>query len=744
VLLSPPDSDKAPSELSYPASGRALLPTVLVPYFGEDAVPEWLASAHGLPEGLKLGDLDEGIWDRFSPESIDALVKHIVTLLVYSRRRLIDATELVFTKPAPLSQLRVPPRARNALIRNHITTSDGVVEPVSVRVLANLRQVGGLSLLQLLAASEEWEGAPRTAADLEANAGAPSDVEQPVLPERRVERRVRAVPTREYRRGRAEPLSRDVRREAIKLARRPWGRHVSYRDSRLGVDLRRLDPLAPNAHVAAKMLQTYPYSTAAGRAKAASIRRFVSRGDALAHLSLEAELNEILRMVANERQQKVLRRRFGWDGKPPGTLEDAANQINVTRERARQIELKFKRRRGVTWTPALDRALDLVGRIRFGTAQDVDETLRAHGLVVGSFSLASLLQAAELFGKEVPKVVSRGGLLTPTGFAKTLIEVETRASRLTSHWGATTVAELTSVLVEKGVELDEDVVRKALETSTDICFLDEEHNWFWSRSAKRNRLLNTIRKIVAVAGSIDLGELRDGVGRSHRAGGFRPPRAVLARLCEESGDYKVIEGRVFGTKALPDWHEVLSGNEQLLAEVLFEHGPVMRRIDLEQIAVEQLGMNRSSFYVYLTYLPILQRYAPGVFGLRGANVSAGGISVLIPRVVHHQVLQDHGWTEDGRVWIVYKLSSAAAQTGVLGVPAAVAEVLRGQYTLLTDDGGAIGTAVVEDTRLWGVSPFYRRRGVETGDYVLLVFDRSKKSARIEVGDESVGHRYQGD
>jgi hypothetical protein len=112
--------------------------------------------------------------------------------------------------------------------------------------------------------------------------------------------------------------------------------------------------------------------------------------------------------------------------------------------------------------------------------------------------------------------------------------------------------------------------------------------------------------------------------------------------------------------------------------------------------------------------------------------------------VHHQVLQDHGWTEDGRVWIVYKLSSAAAQTGVLGVPAAVAEVLRGQYTLLTDDGGAIGTAVVEDTRLWGVSPFYRRRGVETGDYVLLVFDRSKKSARIEVGDESVGHRYQGD
>jgi hypothetical protein len=260
--------------------------------------------------------------------------------------------------------------------------------------------------------------------------------------------------------------------------------------------------------------------------------------------------------------------------------------------------------------------------------------------------------------------------------------------------------------------------------------------------SKRNRLLNATRKILSVAGSIDLGELRDGVGRAHRMRGFRPPRAVLARICEESGDYKVVEGKVFGTDKLPDWREVLSANEQLLAEVLFEHGPVMRRSDLEKIAVEQLGMNRSSFYIYLTYLPILQRYAHGVFGLRGAHVSAAEISAMIPRVVHHQVLQDHGWTEGGKVWIVYKLSRAAAQSGVLSVPAALTDVLRGQFTLLTDDHSAIGTAVIEDTRLWGVSPFYRRRGVEPGDHLLLVFDTTKRIATIEAGDDSVGMHYQ--
>ena len=751
MLLSTRDSDKAPSELVYPAEGRPLLPRALLPYFGDDLLPDWLAEVHSLPKGLKLRDLDERVWQEFPAEAIDALLKHIVTLLGTARRRLVGASELVFTKPVRLADLRVPLRARNALIRSRIATSKGIVEPVSVRTLAYLRQVGGLSLLQLLAASEDLEAVNATPADevFEGAASEPRATDSSGLvtlqEAAREERRFRAVRTREYRRGRAAPLSRAVRREATKLGRRSWSRKVSFHDPRLGAELARLDPMAANARVAAEQLQTYPYSASAARAKAAAIRRFVAGGDVLSRMSLEQELSEILEVVAPaERHQAVLRRRFGWDGEPPGTLGDAANEINVTRERARQIEVKFKKRLGVAWTPALDRALELVGRIQFGTARELDEALRAEGLVIASFSFASLLQAAKLFGREAPKVAARGGLLAPIGFAQTLIDVQGEARRHTSHWGATTVAELTSVLAEKGDVLDEEVVRRALEMTADISFLDAEQNWFWSKTAKRNRLLNTIRKILSVAGSIDIGELRDGVGRSHRARGFRPPRAVLARICEESGDYKFVDGRIFGTEELPDWREILSGNEQLLAEVLFEHGPVMRRADLEQIAVEQLRMNRSSFYIYLTYLPILERYAPGVFGLRGARVSAGEISAMIPRVVHHQVLKDHGWAEDGRVWIVYKLSRAAAQTGVLTVPAVLSEVLHGQYTLLTDDGSAIGTAVIEDTRLWGVSPFYRRRGVESGDHLLLVFDTTKKTALIQAGDDSVGLRYQGE
>ena len=42
----------------------------------------------------------------------------------------------------------------------------------------------------------------------------------------------------------------------------------------------------------------------------------------------------------NEREQKILRLRFGLDGEEPLTLAEIGRQINVSRERVRQLEAK--------------------------------------------------------------------------------------------------------------------------------------------------------------------------------------------------------------------------------------------------------------------------------------------------------------------------------------------------------------------------------------------------------------------
>ena len=65
--------------------------------------------------------------------------------------------------------------------------------------------------------------------------------------------------------------------------------------------------------------------------------------DAAAYTLLHEQLMEVLETLT-EREQKVLRLRFGLDDGHPRTLEEVGREFNVTRERIRQIEAKALRK----------------------------------------------------------------------------------------------------------------------------------------------------------------------------------------------------------------------------------------------------------------------------------------------------------------------------------------------------------------------------------------------------------------
>ena len=65
--------------------------------------------------------------------------------------------------------------------------------------------------------------------------------------------------------------------------------------------------------------------------------------DAVAFTLLHEQLIEVLSTLT-DREQKVLRLRFGLDDGRPRTLEEVGKQFNVTRERIRQIEAKALRK----------------------------------------------------------------------------------------------------------------------------------------------------------------------------------------------------------------------------------------------------------------------------------------------------------------------------------------------------------------------------------------------------------------
>jgi len=103
------------------------------------------------------------------------------------------------------------------------------------------------------------------------------------------------------------------------------------------------------------------------------------------------------------------------------------------------------------------------------------------------------------------------------------------------------------------------------------------------------------------------------------------------------------------------------------------------------------------------------RYAPGVYGLRGAEIPPGLADTVMPRSPRLRALQDHGRLSDDTVWVAYRLTASTIRSGVVNIPAGLKELLAGTFTLKAEDEADIGIFSIRHHTGWGLQPYFRRR-----------------------------------
>jgi hypothetical protein len=165
----------------------------------------------------------------------------------------------------------------------------------------------------------------------------------------------------------------------------------------------------------------------------------------------------------------------------------------------------------------------------------------------------------------------------------------------------------------------------------------------------------------------------------------------------------------------------------------------MPRPKLEELCLHK-GLHRDTFYINLSYSPVIARYERGVYGLRGAQVPPGLAASMVATRKQPRVLTDYGWLPDGRIFLSYKLSGGALANGIVSVPAGLKSHLQGEFGLLTSDGQSAGLVVIKDTQAFGLGPFFRRRGGEPGDLFKIVFDMKLKLASVHLGEAAQDER----
>ncbi|HEY5555776.1 MAG TPA: DNA-directed RNA polymerase subunit alpha C-terminal domain-containing protein [Acetobacterium sp.] len=459
---------------------------------------------------------------------------------------------------------------------------------------------------------------------------------------------------------------------------------------------------------------------------------------------LEEELIHFVEMFSKEKNIPIIKSFLGFDGKGKKTLESTGEEFDITRERVRQITERFLKninQSGIIkniYLPICKNIEKYIMNRLPADADMIEMELIEKGFTKTNFNLEGILEPIKILGgKQLFNIIKHGRkrLAIRSGEIKNANLIIHLSKKLISRYGITNVAEIIEQVFQKtGRTLTDKYVISILLLYKDFHWLDESKGWFWI-TTKRNRVLNIIKKILSVCESINIHELRAGIGKSYRMGCFIPTTSVLLELCKQIPWCRVVGNMITANPPIKV-ENALGNNELTMYQILKEQGPLMATGDFETACLD-FGLPRSSFYQYLSYEPILNRYTSGVYGLRGANISPGLAESIAPIKKRESSVSDYGWTKEGNIWIIRKLSPSAIHSAAVGIPTALSQYLQESFMLKSVDGTNFGNLQIKHNYASGIYSFLKRSGCEAGDCLALNFYLAKKEVVAYIGGEEI-------
>ncbi|HEV2528185.1 MAG TPA: right-handed parallel beta-helix repeat-containing protein [Thermomicrobiales bacterium] len=355
--------------------------------------------------------------------------------------------------------------------------------------------------------------------------------------------------------------------------------------------------------------------------------RLVEYAEWLVTVPLDEELQGIIAPMVAPQWAEPIASRLGWSGLEPLTLQQAADQAGVSRERVRQVQTRVQQRlgEGYIWAPALDRCvqvlLDLVP-VRCDVAA---RRLASDDLNEGRpFDVASLVAAAETVGRGgALELIERHGVefLVAHGEGDSTEldrfgQVRSTIRKLISNQGMAVTSEVVAALGEQGIDASSAEIANIARELDDVRVTAGVY-LVPTRWESRNPLWNRLAKLLCVAPGLDIAVAAHQLVRDERRG-YPVTARALARFAEAHPDLRVsADGRL--TSVVPiDPEQALSQTERLLVDSFRKHGPELSFTGLSPL-MEAAGFTRITLAVRLGQSPLIVRLAHNRYRLISAT-----------------------------------------------------------------------------------------------------------------------------
>lgn len=310
-------------------------------------------------------------------------------------------------------------------------------------------------------------------------------------------------------------------------------------------------------------------------------------------------------------------RHYGLDGKGGANFQAIGREVGLSRERVRQIVSEadprwYFRAGGL---PALERVIEIVAACLPAPAASVEARLRSEGVTSQLFRLEGIIGIAALLQRKAPFRVTRlkGKRFVVGCDYPGFQDIASRARRNVRRHGMALLTEcLPGDRKARHGQREAALLEEVLSAQKDFRWLDRQAGWFWLSDVRMNRVVNRIRKMFAVAGSLGIAEIRAGLARM---GEPTAPDAILLEFCRQMPELSVA-GEMVSARMEIHAGEVLNPTERAIFRLLAEHDGCLSNAELI-CRTRALGMKRPSFYQCVTWSPIVSRYKRGHYRLIG-------------------------------------------------------------------------------------------------------------------------------
>ena len=128
---------------------------------------------------------------------------------------------------------------------------------------------------------------------------------------------------------------------------------------------------------------------------------------------------------------------------------------------------------------------------------------------------------------------------------------------------------------------------------------------------------------------------------------------------------------------------------------------------------KNLGLAARLFRHCLMYSPCIAVWLTASIQSWGPN-PPGLIESIGSRPAPRRIVEDHGWTSRGELWIAYRISDGVINSGVLSVPSAKQKYIQGEFDIISPETGRDGVLVVKGAVAWGIGVFFANEASKLG------------------------------